>query len=124
MTSACHQTAAGLSRDQRYLAWQADAMTEDVGFSHLLPLVNALLAAGNGLVPDRQTTDAFRPSQGGYYCPMTGPLRFDAIRDLPRRAEVHIDEANDNIFCRHCWTIIYGARFQPEVTPGSSAGIR
>jgi hypothetical protein len=28
------------------------------------------------------------------------PLRFDAVRDVPRRAEVHFDEANDNIFCR------------------------
>jgi hypothetical protein len=43
---------------------------------------------------------------------MSGPLRFDAIRDLPRRAEVCFDETNDNIFCRHCWTTIYGARYQ------------
>lgn len=45
---------------------------------------------------------------------MTDPLHFDAIRDVPRWAEVHFDEVNDNIFCRHCWTIIYGGRYQPD----------
>jgi hypothetical protein len=88
-------------------------MTEDDGYSHLLPLVQALMDAGNGLRPDPQTTAAFRTSQGGYYCPMTGPLHFEAVRGLARRTEVHFDEANDNIFCRHCWTIIYGGRYQP-----------
>ena len=91
--------------------WQTDAMTGDDGHGHLLPLVQALLEAGNGL-RDPETAAVFRPSQGGYYCPMTGPLRFDSIRDLPRRAEVHFDEANDNIFCRHCWTSIYGGRYR------------
>jgi hypothetical protein len=89
-------------------------MTDDDGYGHLLPLVKALLDAGNGLRPHPRTTAAFRSSQSGHYCPMTGPLHFDAIRDLPRRAEVHLDEANDNIFCRHCWTIIYGGRYQPS----------
>ncbi|MEZ0112889.1 hypothetical protein ABH920_006913 [Catenulispora sp. EB89] len=89
-------------------------MTDDDGYGHLLPLVQALAAAGNRLLLDPQSTAAFRPSQGGYYCSMSGPLRFDAIRDLPRRAEVHLDETNDNIFCRHCWTGIYGARYRPS----------
>ena len=88
-------------------------MTDDDGYGHLLPLVQALLDAGNGLRPDPQATAVFRVSQGGYYCPMTGPLHFDAVRELPRRTEVYFDEANDNIFCRHCWTGIYGGRYQP-----------
>jgi len=87
-------------------------MTDDDGYGHLFPLVEALLEAGNGL-RHPETSVLFRTSQGGCHCSMTGPLRFDAIRDLPRRAEVHFDEANDSIFCRHCWTGIYGGRYRP-----------
>lgn len=95
--------------------WKTGVMIDDDGgFSHLLPLVEALLDAGNELLPHPASTAAFRPSQGGYYCAMTGPLHFDAVRDLPRRAEVQFDETNDSIFCRHCWTIIYGAHYRPR----------
>ena len=94
------------------VSWQNGAMTDDNGYSHLLPLVQALVDAGNEIIPDRHTKAAFRYNQGGAYCPMSGPLRFDAVRDLPRRPEVHFDEARDFITCRHCWAIIYGGRYK------------
>ena len=81
---------------------------------HLLPLVKALLAAGNRLQPHPATDQPFRPSQGGPYCPLVDPIDFDVVRDLPRRAEVQLDEDIDAIFCRHCWTVIYGGAHVPE----------
>jgi hypothetical protein len=86
-------------------------MTDDAGHSLLLPLVRALVDAGNEIIPDRHTTAAFRYNQGGANCAMSGPLRFDAVRGLPVRPEVYFDEARDFISCRHCWAIIYGGRY-------------
>jgi hypothetical protein len=89
-------------------------MTADDGYSHLLPLVQALVDAGNEILPGRHAA-AFQYDQGGAYCAMSGPLRFDAVRDLPRRPEVHFDEARDFITCRHCWAIIYGGRYNAAI---------
>jgi len=80
----------------------------DDSYRHLLPLVQALVDAGNEIIPGRETNSVFQYNQGGAYCRMSGRLRFDAIRDLPRRPEVVFDEAKDCIGCSHCWAIIYG----------------
>lgn len=74
-------------------------------------MVQALVDAGNELIPDRHMTVAFRYNQGGAYCAMRGPLRFDVVRRLPVRPEVYFDEARDFIACQHCWAIIYGGRY-------------
>lgn len=94
------------------MRWQDVTMPDDDGFSHLLPLVRALVEAGNEIIPDRHYPElVFRYNQGGAYCPMSGPLHFDAVRNLPHRPEVHLDKARDFITCTHCWAIIYGGRY-------------
>lgn len=80
-------------------------MTHDVGCDHLLLLVHALVDADNEIIQDRSRTTAFRYNQAGAYCPMSGPLRFDAVRDLPVQSEVYFDDAQDFISLRRCWAI-------------------
>jgi len=82
----------------------------DDGFKHLIPLVQALIAAGN---PPAQHNGPglFRQGQGGAYCVLEGRLRFEAVRHMPRRAEVVLNEANDYIACSHCWATIRGGKY-------------
>ncbi len=79
----------------------------DDGFEHFVPLVRALVKAGNRLVHEDRP-GVFLYNQGGAYCALQGPLHFEAVRHLPRRPEVDIDEENDCIGCSHCWALIYG----------------
>jgi len=80
------------------------------GFDHLIPLVNALIEAGNPLA-EGKGPGVFQLNQGGPCCVLDGPLHFEAVRDLPRRQEVFFDEPNDFIACSHCWALIRGGRY-------------
>lgn len=93
----------------------------DHDHSHLLPFVEALIAAGNSLKPHPATSEPFRPSQGGYYCPLTRPIDFDVVRHLAGNAKVHLVEDEDYIWCEHCWAEIHGGRFRQQPTDGRSA---
>ncbi|MGC5017095.1 hypothetical protein [Micromonospora sp. DT47] len=75
---------------------------------HLLPLIDALLAAGNALEPHPATEEAFRPSQGGYYCQLAKPIDFQVLQGLPLGEKVHLVEQADYIWCEHCWAEIRG----------------
>jgi hypothetical protein len=86
----------------------------DDGHLHLLPFVTALVAAGNSIEPHPATSEPFRPSQGGYYCPLTEPIDFTAVQDIPRNAKVHFVEDEDYIWCEHCWSAIFGGRHRAK----------
>ena len=87
-------------------------MSDD--YSHLLPIVEALLAAGNSLEPDTSTSAPFRPDQSGFYCPLVRPIAFVAVRHLTLRPEVHLVEDDDYIWCEHCWAEIRGGAYRSQ----------
>jgi hypothetical protein len=72
-------------------------------WSHLVPLVDALEAAGN-------SSAGFHPNQGGTDCHMARPLDF-AIVDSFVGTDPHdiaVDRENQEVACRHCWASIHG----------------
>jgi hypothetical protein len=76
-----------------------------VEWAHLIPLVDALIAAGNS------TEHGFSPNQGGVSCTMTKPLNLELLRPLIAQ-DAHaaaISTGEDTIFCSHCWTDILGS---------------
>ena len=75
-------------------------------WDHLQVVVDGLVASGNSVV------DAgFRPTQGGWECGLARPLDPAVARDLTEAdARTSYDPDRDEIFCRHCWTVIYGGR--------------
>jgi hypothetical protein len=93
-------------------------------WAHLQEAVEALVAAGNAVVPP-----GFHPTQGGWVCEMTGPLDPDVATSFVN-ADSALAYDQDELFCRHCWTVIIGtdaqARSQtayqdarrPNETPG------
>lgn len=83
-------------------------MAPVIGFECLAPFVDALVAAGNQVVPHPQTDAPFRPSQGGYYCPLRDPIDFGVVETLPRDEKISFSEDGDSISCRHCWSQILG----------------
>jgi len=73
---------------------------------HLLPLIDALRAAGTEIL-----TDGFRASQGGWECEVRGPINIQIVRPL-----IEVDEHRDQIQgsdagidCLHCWSGIRSA---------------
>lgn len=99
--------------DGKTVGWKAviNTLTGPVfspGFECLAPFVEALVAAGNQVEPDLRTDAPFRPSQGGYYCPLRDPIDFEVVRSLPRGETIYFGEYDDSIFCGHCWSQILG----------------
>ena len=76
-------------------------------WQHLQSLVDALAVAGNAPVGD-----GFTPTQGGYSCSMSRDLDFDLLRPLVAEQDFPVEmvEADDLVWCRHCWASISGAR--------------
>lgn len=72
-------------------------MTGEPPWSHLLPLVDALVAAGNTVI-----SAGFAPNQGGFDCEMLRPLDFALVRPLARddnRLRLLVER--DEIACLH-----------------------
>ncbi|MFL6163726.1 MAG: hypothetical protein ACJ74U_16090 [Jatrophihabitantaceae bacterium] len=72
-------------------------------WAHLLPLVDALRAAGTEII-----TDAFRADQGGWECEVRGPINLQVVRPLIKadehREKIHGTDAG--VDCLHCWSTI------------------
>lgn len=73
-------------------------------WQHLEKAVQEFVDGGNWVL-DR----GFRPTQGGWQCSLAQPLDVQIGR---RAAEVDMglafDEEQDELFCRHCWTVVAG----------------
>jgi hypothetical protein len=75
-------------------------------WDHLGAAVAALVAAGNEVVGA-----GFRPTQGGWKCELAAPLDPEVATALAAAdARMHFSPADDELFCEHCWTTIYGAQ--------------
>ena len=61
-------------------------------------------------------------SQGGPVCQMRDPLDFALVRQLlaTDNKRVELATENDLVFCRHCWTAIYGPNHRFEHLNGQS----
>ena len=78
---------------------------------HLVTLVSELVAAGNSVRTD------FQPSQGGLWCQLAAPLDPSICASAVQQSEwLQFDAEDDSMFCRHCWTIVYGGAhdFRPS----------
>jgi hypothetical protein len=74
-------------------------------WAHLVPFVDALVAAGN---PTRY--GGFKPNQGGTDCEMRKRIDFSVVRALAA-ADPHADRigmSDGRIDCLHCWAGIHG----------------
>jgi hypothetical protein len=79
-------------------------------WKHLVPVVDALIAAGNMTV-----SDGFRPNQGGWDCLMRDPLDLVILRPLVA-ADPHADKmtfASTGLDCLHCWSGIHAIAQNP-----------
>ena len=76
--------------------------------SCLLPLIDALVEAGNPYWLHPNASGPFYVTQGGYVCQMTYRIDFSVIRMMPRDPEVELLEDIDQIFCPRCWLTVYG----------------
>jgi hypothetical protein len=94
-------------------------------WDHLRVVVDGLVASGNHVVDG-----GFRPTQGGWECGLVRPLDPDVARVLTEAdARASYEPDRDEIFCRHCWTVIYGGHaaelyrrsHDERVSPRSSA---
>jgi hypothetical protein len=80
-------------------------------------LVDALVAAGNRFRPRPPGlgSDPFWLTAGNPVCHLEEPIDFTVARAVPGQpADLHIDEDNELIFCKQCWTAIDGPSHQPE----------
>jgi hypothetical protein len=72
-------------------------------WAHLLPLIDALRAAGAEIL-----TDGFRANQGGWECDVRGSINLHVVRPLIKadehREKIRGTEAG--IDCLHCWSTI------------------
>lgn len=75
---------------------------------HLNQVLARLVADGNSV------RRPFQPSQGGWWCAMSKPLNpvvsTSLVAEDPRLEFV---QAEDYIWCRHCWAAIHGANHRP-----------
>lgn len=74
-------------------------------YSHLLPMVDALLREGNEPV----TPEVFFQDRDGWRCELRRPIDFELIRnefDLP--SSIILSDENDAILCENTWIEIKG----------------
>jgi adenylate cyclase len=80
-----------------------------VAFTHLVPLVQALLDRGNRITKPGIGGDLFAPNPGGFTAHLADPIDWHWIEanvDLPE--SVVYDAAADEIVDRHAWVTIRG----------------
>lgn len=90
----------------RKIELQANPSNPDRPFGHLLPIVDALIKAGNSPTG----ADRFYLTQDGWYCTLSKPIDFDVVKtefDIPD--SVVLVENRDQIWCRNTWVCIHGA---------------
>ncbi|MFJ6051226.1 hypothetical protein [Streptomyces sp. NPDC092307] len=84
---------------------------------HMYEVVDALVRAGSSFRPRPPGLgdDPFWLTKGDPHCYMETPIDFAVARSVPGHpVELALDEDNDMIFCRHCWTAITGPNHRPE----------
>ncbi|MEV7562064.1 hypothetical protein [Streptomyces sp. NPDC089795] len=92
---------------------------------HMYEVVDALVRAGGSVRPrpPGSGSDPFWVTKRGPHCYLETPIDFAVARSLPGLpAEVDLDEANDMIFCRVCWTAVTGPNHRPETVWDSPSG--
>lgn len=81
-------------------------------YTHLEPIVSALLASGNELA----RSERWGSNKEGFVCYLTKPLDLALIRErfaLPD--SVVLSEKNDLIACELTWATIYGSQTKKGV---------
>jgi hypothetical protein len=74
-------------------------------YSHLEPIVDALIASGNQSMRD----EWFYLDRDGWRCDLKEPIDFDLLRakfDFPKT--IILSEPLDKIFCKNSWIEIKG----------------
>ena len=83
---------------------------EAAPFTHLVPLIDLLVAHGNQpLAMTRANRWGFYRTQGGWMCAMRDPIDFSLIRrsfELP--PSIRLNPAADAIYCDRTWIEIKG----------------
>jgi hypothetical protein len=72
-------------------------------FAALIPLVAALVAAGNEAVDG-----AFLNSPGGWYCRMASPIDFGLLGALELPGTIELSPEHDTVLDRSTWSAVLG----------------
>ena len=89
---------------------EADPASEHLPFTHLIPLVQALVDHGNPIAIPGPKGGLFAPTQGGWVAYLTNRIDWDWVQEnfeLPDL--VRYDRKEDEIFDHKNWISIMGS---------------
>jgi hypothetical protein len=89
---------------------EAEPASEHLPYTHLIPLVQALVDHGNPIALPGSNGELFAPSQGGWVAYLTERIDWEWVQEhfeLPDL--VRYDSAEDEIFDHKNWISILGS---------------
>ena len=90
---------------------EADPADPHRPYTHLLPLVQALIDHGNPLARPAASGDLFSPSQGGWVAYLSGRIDGAWVQETFELPDlVRYDRSDDEIFDHKHWVSILGSQ--------------